>query len=425
MFLRIIICLLLICAIALPQQAQSQIILLRPGAIIMKIAPSADISHSRRILPADVSIDSMLGSNIWSLRVPVGQEAAHAQQLAALPGVMYAQVDHAVAAQVQPDDARYLEQWNMPRIRMPEAWNVITDTSNLIIATIDTGIDLQHPDLRDQLWTNPGEIAGNGVDDDGNGYIDDIHGWHFYQVYSGGQALPQDNGLLDDVNGHGTHVAGIIAAAGNNAQGVAGVAWRARLMPVRVLDNDAVGWESDVVRGLQYAVANGANVVNLSLGLATPGPALAEAVAQAEAQGVLLVAAAGNNGGAALYPAAYPSVLSVGASTQADLRAAFSNRGSRLDLLAPGVDILSTWNGLPYFARSGTSMAAPHVAGVAALLRTLRPEDSPAQIRACLLRTAHDLGVSGRDDDTGWGLLDAAKALHGCPHTVYVPVVQS
>jgi subtilisin family serine protease len=377
------------------------------------------------VLPAGAAIQAPLGFDIYEVRVPSGLEQRYLDRLAALPQVAYAQLDHTAAAQVQPDDPRYAEQWSLARIGMPQAWAIITDTTVLVIAVLDSGAALGHPDLQGRIWTNAGEIPGNAIDDDRNGYVDDLHGWHFYHTYSGGQALPGQNNDVRDGNGHGTHVAGIIGAAANNGEGIAGVVWRARLMPVRVLDEEAFGWESDVVEGLNYAVANGASVVNMSLGLEQAGPALAEAIERAEAQGVLVVAAAGNTGGAVLYPAAYPTVLSVGASDRSDRRAGFSSFGPRLDLLAPGEAILSTWNGVPYFIRSGTSMAAPHAAGVAALLRTRAPQIPPAAIRACLLQAAADLGSPGRDNSTGWGLLNAAVVVAGCRQRIYLPLVRS
>jgi subtilisin family serine protease len=355
--------------------------------------------------------------------VPPGAEQRYAAQLAAMPGVVYAQPDHAVTAQVEPNDPRYAEQWNMTHIGMPKAWTIVTDTSSLTIAILDTGIKTNHPDLQHQLWTNPGEIEANGVDDDGNGFVDDLHGWHFYQVYANGMAMPFQNSDIGDHNGHGSHVAGIIAASGNNGIGVAGVAWKARLMVLRILDDDAAGWESDVIRGLQYAVANGARVINLSLGLAERTPALEAAVAAAAAQDVLLVAAAGNGGGNVLYPAAFPSVLSVSASDRQDRRADFGAYGPSLDLLAPGVDIISTWNGVPYFSRSGTSMAAPHATGVAALLWARMPAATARDVGTCLMLTATDVEIPGRDDETGWGVLNAERAVQGCAKPVYLPLL--
>jgi subtilisin family serine protease len=416
-------CLLLSFATLIPPAAQSRATMFRAGAVLVKLHPAATLAQMRPVLPAGVSLEAALGFDTYEMRVPAGQEQRYLDQLERLPQVAYAQLDHAAAAQVQPDDPRYAEQWNLARIKMPEAWAIVTDTTALTIAVLDSGVMLDHPDLQGQIWSNPGEIPGNEVDDDRNGYVDDLHGWHFYHIYSGGQALPGQNNDVRDGNGHGTHVAGIIGAAADNGEGIAGVAWRARLMPVRVLDEDALGWESDVVAGLNYAIANGASVVNMSLGMAEAGPALAEAVARAEAQGVLVVAAAGNTGGTVLYPAAYPTVLSVGASNQSDQRAGFSAFGPRLDLLAPGEAILSTWNGVPYFVRSGTSMAAPHVAGIAALLRSRTPQLSPVAIRACLLAAATDLGSPGRDDSAGWGLLSASVVAVPCQQHIYLPMV--
>lgn len=421
MFRMLLGCLLiyLLCASFVPAtSAHPQI---RPGAVLIKYEDRDTHTELAAVLPSDVVIEAAIGPGSYSLSVPHGAEQRSAAKLAGLPGVVYAQPDHAVAAQIEPNDPLYTDQWNMPRINMPQAWSIVSDTNSLTIAILDTGIKTGHPDLQQQLWTNPGEIAANGIDDDGNGYIDDLHGWHFYQIFAGGKATPFQNDDITDNNGHGTHAAGIIAAAGNNNQGVAGIAWKARLMVLRILDNNAAGWESDVIRGLQYAVTNGARVINLSLGLAEPTPALADAVAWAETQGVVLVAAAGNGGGALLYPAAYSTVLSVSASDQDDQRASFGAYGARLDLLAPGVDILSTWNGLPYFRRSGTSMAAPHATGVAALLWSRTPSATPRQIRSCLMLTATNLDLPGRDDQTGWGLLNAGKAVQGCARPVYLP----
>jgi subtilisin family serine protease len=420
---RLLGCLLLGIALVVPQAARSQIVATRPGALLLGFRDVRSVAHARAALPNEIAIETQIAPGSFALRVPAGAESRYLAQLAALPGVAYVQLDERVASQALPNDPRAPEQWNMARIGMPDAWDVVTDTGALVIATLDSGVKRDHPDLQGQLWHNAGEIPNNGHDDDRNGYVDDVGGWHFYHVVSGGQSTPGQNADVSDDNGHGTHVAGVIAAAGNNTIGVAGVAWHTRLMPVRVLDSDGLGWESDIIQGLSYATANGARVINMSLGLSAPSPALADAVARAEAQGVLIVAAAGNNGGAVLYPAAYPTVLSVGASDQADLRASFSAQGARLDLLAPGVDILSTWNGVPYFLRSGTSMAAPHVAGVAGLLMAHMPGLPVAQVRSCLLRSAVDLGPPGWDAQSGWGRLNAARALQGCPPSIYLPII--
>jgi subtilisin family serine protease len=399
---------------------------IRPGAVLVRLSGAAGPAALGAALPAGAAVEARMGAASYALRVPAGAEERFLARLRALPQVAAAQLDRRVAAQIEPDDPSYAAQWHLPRIGMPAAWATITDTAGLTVAVLDTGVKLDHPDLQGQLWANPGELPANGRDDDGDGFADDVHGWHFYHVLSGGQSLPRQDADLADANGHGTHVAGIIGAAGDNGLGVAGVAWRARLMVVRVLDADATGWESDIIQGLGYAVDHGARVVNMSLGLASPGPLLAQAVADAQARGVVLVAAAGNGGGAVLYPAAYPGVIAVGASDRSDARASFSAYGARLDLLAPGVDILSTWNGRPYFAQSGTSMAAPQVAGVAALLLARMPRAGPAAIRACLLAGAADLGAPGRDDTTGWGLLSAPGALRACAGSrLFLPLART
>src|SRR4051812_43933188 len=215
------------------------------------------------------------------------------------------------AAQAPATDPRTEEQWPLQGdapMGAASAWRQTTG-GDVTVAIVDSGIDLGHPDLIGNLWTNPGEVPGNGVDDDGNGYVDDVHGYDFVD----GDATPQD------ANGHGTHVAGIVAARGGNGIGVSGVAWRARLMAVRVLDAGARGNTTTVAQGIRYAVDNGARIVNLSLAGPSPAGDLEDAVRYAQQRGVLIVVAAGNDGrdldAAPTYPAAYPepNVLGVAA----------------------------------------------------------------------------------------------------------------
>jgi subtilisin family serine protease len=286
---------------------------------------------------------------------------------------------------------------------------VVTGTAGVWIAIVDTGVDYTHPDLvSSRLWL----------------------GWDF---------VNSDNNPMDD-HGHGTHVAGIAGANTNNGQGVAGVCWGCGLLAVKVLGADGSGLTSWVADGIQYAAYWGAafgkrTVINLSLGSPYPSSVLADAVAYAQGQGALIVAAAGNNGLDQLfYPAAYPGVIGVAATDSSDQRASFSNSGSHVDIAAPGVSILSTkWSW--YYYKSGTSMATPHVAGVAGLVWSARPALTASQVCGALLRTAMDLGTSGRDDIYGYGRLNAEAAVRGVvppppgpppgPYRVYLPLVMS
>jgi subtilisin family serine protease len=308
------------------------------------------------------------------------------------------------AAQAVATDPRAPEQWPLQGdgpMGIDSAWRQTTG-ADVTVAIIDSGIDLGHPDLAPNLWTNPGEVAGNGVDDDGNGYVDDVHGYDFVD----GDGIPQD------ANGHGTHVAGIVGARGGNGVGVAGVAWQARLMAVRVLDATARGTTTDVARAIHYAVDNGARIINLSLAGPASTPDLEEAVRSAQARDVLIVAAAGNDGadlGAApTYPAAYPEddVLGVAATTRAGGLSSVSDYGPGADLAAPGEQILSTALGGGYEWRTGTSMAAPEVAGALVLLAAARPDLDATGLRGALLAGVRHTGLPVQD-----GALDAGAAL--------------
>lgn len=271
------------------------------------------------------------------------------------------------------------------------------------------------------FWVNGGEVAGNGVDDDGNGFVDDVGGWDFVNW----------DGHPNDDEGHGTHVAGTVAQTTGNGLGVAGVAFGVTVMPVKVLDSAGTGTLQMVADGIYYAVDNGADVINLSLGASTGAETLRNAVAYAYAHGVTVVAASGNSGAASCdYPAAYDAyVIAVGATQYDEARAPYSNYGSSLDLVAPGGNTLVDLNGdgygdgvlqntfgetpgdWAYWFYQGTSMAAPHVSGVAALVLVRNPSLTPDMVRNVLQSTAEDLGAPGRDNTFGWGLVDAEKAL--------------
>jgi subtilisin family serine protease len=300
-----------------------------------------------------------------------------------------------------PDDPFFPEnQPNLLLIHAPQAWDR-THGDDKPVAIVDTGVDLNHPDLENKIWVNPAEIPGNGVDDDGNGYIDDVQGWNFVG----------NNSDVQDDSGHGSHVAGIIAAQTDNAVGIAGISWLARIMPLKALNGANTGTFADVAQAIVYAADNGARVINLSLGTDQPSATLEAAVYYASQKGCLLVASAGNTGAAVEYPAAYAHVLAVAATTNADLPASFSSRGPQIDLAAPGVDIFSADNRGFYYFASGTSASAPQVSAVAALIWSVRPDLAADQVSAALEASAHDVWTPGWDELTGFGRLDAQAAI--------------
>ncbi|MBC7262599.1 MAG: S8 family serine peptidase, partial [Chloroflexi bacterium] len=334
------------------------------------------------------------------------------------PLIQYAEPNYQAHALEVPNDERWFDQWALPKIGAPQAWDM-AHCQGIIIAILDTGIHLEHPDLRNILWTNSGEIPGNGIDDDGNGKIDDVYGWHFYHNCSTGICQPYENPIIQDDNGHGTHVSGIAAAETNNGIGIAGVSWGARVMTVKVLDQHGDGWYYDIAAGIVYAVDNGARVINLSLGGKEPSFLLQDALRYAYNQGALIVAASGNDGGRVLYPAAYPEAVAVAATDANDQRCSFSNYGPEVDIAAPGEAILSTW--LPpyyYYYKRGTSMATPHVSGAAALLWSWRPDLTNIRIEEQLETQADDVNASlypGPDPYLGWGRLNIYRALASLP----------
>ncbi|BAY24192.1 peptidase S8/S53 [Calothrix sp. NIES-2100] len=273
--------------------------------------------------------------------------------------------------------------WGADIIKAPEVWAKGYTGKGILVAVVDTGVDRNHPDLSANIWKNTKEIAGNGKDDDGNGYIDDVYGWNF---------VDKNNKTLDK-NGHGTHVAGTIAGV-KNSFGVTGIAYNAKIMPVKVLDDRGSGSDSAIANGIRYAVDNGANVINVSIGKYPGNTQIQSAVKYASSKGAIVVMAAGNDGGSTpYYPASYAQDwgLAVGAVDKYRNLANFSNRaGSELlsYVTAPGVAIYSTLPGNKYGTWNGTSMATPHVAGVVALMLNANKSLTDAQVRKILTASA-------------------------------------
>ncbi len=349
------------------------------------------------------------------IKVPEGRVKEKVQEYARRPDVVFAEPNYYAQAFAAPSDPYYALQWNFATedkggINLESAWTESTG-ADVIVAIVDTGIAYEN--------------YGNFV------LAPDLAGTHFVKGYD---FVNNDDHANDD-NSHGTHVAGTVAQSTNNAIGVAGIAYNASLMPVKVLNKKGSGTYTAIANGIYFAAENGADVINMSLGGPYPSTLLENALANAHSNGVTIVAAAGNDGtGTVSYPAAYDEyVIAVGATRVDKTLAYYSNWGSRLDLVAPGGDVNVDQNGdgykdgilqntfnpttkvvsdFGYYFFQGTSMASPHVAGVAALVIAKGIANNPAGVQAVLQTTALDLGAEGRDDLYGYGLVDAGKALN-------------
>ncbi len=340
------------------------------------------------------------------------------------PDVEYAEPNYKVYVDATiPDDYYFSLLWGMHNtgqsggtvdadIDAPEAWDTTKGSSNIVVAVIDTGVDYNHPDLAANMWTNLGEIAGDGTDNDGNGYVDDIRGWDFFS---------NDNNPYDQ-SGHGTHCSGTIAAEGDNGIGVVGVSWNTKIMPLRFLGRNG-GSTTDAILAITYATENGANIMSNSWGGGGYSAALKEAISAADDAGILFVAAAGNAGTdndlTPHYPSSYdvPNVISVAATDRYDNLAGFSCYGATsVDLGAPGVYIASTYPRNRYAYMDGTSMAAPHVSGAAALIMAQNPEISVADLKAKILDSVDPISALNGITFTG-GRLNVANCLDTTPDT--------
>ncbi len=383
-----------------------------------------------------------------------------------LPEVEYAELNMIVRTQTAPNDTYYSSSgawrqsfrdlWGLQSIRAEAAWDT-SQGDGVIVAVVDTGLDYNHEDITGNVWLNDGEVGldgvgndkrSNGIDDDGNGLIDDWRGWDFVTL----DGNPGDNDPMDD-HGHGTHVSGTIAAMGNNGLGVIGVAPHAKIMAVKGADVNGSGSIEDLSNAIIYAADKGASVINISWGASGPTPqTLVDAISYAHnVKGAVVVAGAGNGdtifGGSdvgtpvnGFYPACIRDVIAVAAVNSLDGRPVFSNFGNKIDVTAPGGGDTSTTSlvtqpdrsvlslrssqagedmtdlgqlvvGTRYLRQRGTSMASAHVAGVAALIRSLHPDFSPEQVRQVLRRTADDLGATGFDTLYGHGRVNASRSL--------------
>jgi thermitase len=370
------------------------------GEIIIKLRPGAELSGTARARgPHETQLNALLrqagastaravgaGSRTYRLRLGSGADVtALASELAANPDVVFAEPNHTRTLLRTPNDAVLSQQWALRDVHAFEAWDITTG-GDITIAVLDTGVSPSHPDLAGKLL--PGHDFFNNDDD------------------------------ATDDEGHGTYTAGVAAATSDNGAGVAGICWGCKILPVKVLGSRGQGDDATIAAGIRWAVDQGARIISMSLGGPDDTAVIRDAVAYAHDRNVLLVAASGNgqaDGNLASYPAAYPSVLAVSATTANDTVTGFSTTGSFVDIAAPGVGLWSTlWtrrDGDTYGAANGTSAACPHVAGAAALALTLRPDLSADQLAEIVEAAADDQGAPGKDPEYGYGRLNVLRIV--------------
>lgn len=324
------------------------------------------------------------GLNVYVVELPHGREKALKQAIKRNPHVKFAELDGVLQMQQTPSDPYYTNEWHQAKIGAPAAWDIATG-AGVTIAVLDTGVDATHPDLAARL----------------------VPGWNTYD----------NNSNTADIHGHGTKVAGAAAAAGNNAQGVAGTAWNAKIMPMRISDGAGyITYYSMVANAITWAADRGARVANISYGVQHVA-SVQSAAQYMRNKGGVVVTAGGNNGALDSNPGS-PTMLTVAATDASDARASWSTYGAPIDLSAPGVGIWTTVKGGGYGAVNGTSFASPITAGVVALMISANPALKAEQIDSILLSTADDLGTAGRDNYFGAGRINAYRAVMAAKGTV-------
>ncbi len=341
------------------------------------------------------------------------------------PEIEYLQRSNLYQVELIPDDSLVSQQWALEKIKAFDGWNITEGVDTVLLAIIDTGIDYDHPDLKNKIYFNPGEMGMdfngvdkrfNGIDDDGNGFTDDYQGWDFTDRVgfpfdsTGGDYLNWDNNPYDD-QGHGTFIAGIAAAETNNSIGIAGTAPNIKILNLRAFDPGGYGEEDDVAAAILYAIKMNAKVINMSFGDNSFSLVLRDVIQYAYSQNLVLIASAGNSGSnLPHYPSGYSEVICVGNSTSDDFVAASSNWGTTIDLVAPGTGILTTSRNSSYASINGTSASAPFVSATAALILSLK-NFSNEEVKQILKSTTDDIGEAGWDLRSGAGRLNIEKAL--------------
>ncbi len=341
------------------------------------------------------------------------------------PSIEYIQKSHIYKIEYTPNDSLFKQQWALKKIEAAEAWNITQGTDTVLIGLIDTGVDYLHPDLKNKIYINKGETGidanghdkrDNGIDDDGNGFIDDYMGWDFTDRKGfpfdslSGDYLNWDNNPMDE-NGHGTYIAGIIGAETNNMIGIAGVAPKIKILNIRAFDPNGYGEEDDVASAVLYAVKMGVKVINMSFGDNQFSYVLRDVIRYAYSKNIVPVASSGNSGSdEPHYPSGYSEVICVGNSTRYDYVASSSNYGSTLDLVAPGTSILTTSKDGGYTEVSGTSASAPFVSAAAGLILSLG-NFTNEEVKQILKSTADDINVPGWNLKSGAGRLNLFRAV--------------
>ncbi len=427
---------------ALAQRMQSREVLvgMRPT-----VQPAQAVMKIQRQTGAQVR-KSLARGRVLVMETPATEtQMSFKSKLLRDPAVEFVEPNGMMYPAVTPDDPQYSEQYHLPLIRAPEAWAVTTGSPEIVIAVIDTGVDTDHPDLERNIFVNSGEIPDNGVDDDENGFVDDVHGWDFQNDTNNPNPEPDgvdnnDDGTPDEQVNHGTLVAGLAAAVGNDGFGTAGVAWNVKILPIQVFPDDGGASVSQVIEGIEYATMMGADVINLSIG-GNYYESFTAPIAQAYEQGAVVVTAAGNGGqelGDSETTWESPvcndgpnlgvdnHVVGVGSTDANDIRASFSNFdgstwGTFVDCVAPGEALFGTGYyepGFPAFStyfdtNSGTSFSVPLVSGLAALVLSQNPGMSPAQVIDAIKSGADDIDAinPGFAGMLGAGRINAARSL--------------